>query len=196
MDQLDDRELVSRYRRGDVAALETLVHRYQRQLFGYIVNMTGNAGEADEIFQEAWLKVIRKIHLYRHKNFFGWLVRITHNVVVDKARRKKPNISLDAESEEGTSIGNTLADAGPSPRAGIGNKDLGQRIAEAVATLPDEQKEVFLLRTQAELPFKEIAKVQGTSINTALARMQYALTKLRVPLKECYEDLSTMEINP
>lgn len=196
MDQLDDRELVARYRRGDVAALETLVQRYKRQLFGYILNMTGNAGDADEIFQEAWLKVIRKIHLYRHKNFFGWLVRITHNVVIDKARRKKPNISLDAESDEGTSIGNMLADSGPSPRAGVGNEDLGQKIAEAVATLPDEQKEVFLLRTQAELPFKEIAKIQGTSINTALARMQYALTKLRVPLKECYDDLGTTEVTP
>jgi RNA polymerase sigma-70 factor (ECF subfamily) len=196
MDQRDDIELVARYRRGDVAALETLVERYKRQLFGYIVNMTGNAGEADEIFQEAWLKVIRKIHLYRHKNFFGWLVRITHNVVIDKARRKKPNISLDAESDEGTSIGNTLADSGPSPREGIGNEELGRSIAEAVATLPDEQKEVFLLRTQAELPFKEIAKIQGTSINTVLARMQYALTKLRVPLRECYEDLSTTEMTP
>ena len=196
MDQLDDRELVARYRRGDVAALETLVQRYKRQLFGYILNMIGNAGEADEVFQEAWLKVIRKIHLYRHKNFFGWLVRITHNVVIDKARRQKPNISLDAESDEGTSLSNALADSGPSPRAGVGNEDLGQRIAEAVAALPDEQKEVFLLRTQAEIPFKEIAKIQGTSINTALARMQYALTKLRVPLKECYEDLNTTEINP
>ncbi len=196
MDQLDDRELVARYRRGDVAALETLVQRYKRQLFGYILNMTGNAGDADEIFQEAWFKVIRKIHLYRHKNFFGWLVRITHNVVIDKARRKKPSVSLDAESDEGASLGNTLADSGPSPRAGVGNEDLGQKIAEAVATLPEEQKEVFLLRTQAELPFKEIAKIQGTSINTALARMQYALAKLRVPLKECYDDLRTTEVTP
>jgi RNA polymerase sigma-70 factor (ECF subfamily) len=195
MDQLDDRELVARYRQGDVAALEVLVERYKRQLFGYILNMTGNAGEADEIFQEAWLKVIRKIHLYRHKNFFGWLVRITHNVVIDKARRKKPNVSLDAESDEGASLSNTLADSGPSPRDGVGNEDLGRRIAEAVATLPEEQKEVFLLRTKAELAFKEIAKVQGTSINTALARMQYALSKLRVPLKACYEDLAITEIN-
>jgi len=196
MDQLDDRELVARYRRGDVSALETLVQRYKRQLFGYILNMTGNAGDADEIFQEAWFKVIRKIHLYRHKNFFGWLVRITHNVVIDRARRQKPNVSLDAESDEGTSISSTLADSGPSPRAGVGNEDLGQKIAEAVATLPAEQKEVFLLRTQAELPFKEIAKIQGTSINTALARMQYALAKLRVPLKECYDDLNATEVNP
>ncbi len=196
MDQLDDRDLIARYRRGDVAALEVLVERYKRQLFGYILNTTGNAGEADEIFQEAWLKVIRKIHLYRHKNFFGWLVRITHNVVIDRARRKKPTVSLDAESDGGTSISNMLADSGPSPRDGVGNEDLGLRIAEAVAVLPEEQKEVFLLRTKAELAFKEIAKIQGTSINTALARMQYALAKLRVPLKGCYEDLAITEKAP
>ncbi|MBT3192733.1 MAG: sigma-70 family RNA polymerase sigma factor [Verrucomicrobia bacterium] len=189
MDQLDDKELVARYREGDVGALDVLVQRYRRPLFGYILNMIGNTGDADEIFQNAWMKVIRKIGLYRHGNFFGWLVRITHNVVIDSIRKRKPTVSLDAESEEGGSLGDVLPDDGPSPHDNSQNRDLGEMVKKAVATLPDEQKEVFLLRTKAELPFKEIAKIQGTSINTALARMQYALAKLRVPLRECYDDL-------
>ena len=191
MDQLDDSELIACYRKGDVQALEILVQRYKRPLFSYILNMTGNSGDADEIFQDAWMKVIRKIGLYRHKNFFGWLVRITHNVIIDGTRRKKPNVSLDAETgDEGGSLGNILPDEGFAPDQNSQNKDLGRVISEAVALLPDEQKEVFLLRTKMELPFKEIAKIQGTSINTALARMQYALTKLREPLSGSYQDLA------
>jgi len=189
MDEPEDRELIARYRRGDVAALDVLVERYRRPLFGYILNMIGHGGDADEIFQEAWLKVIRKIGLYRHHNFFGWLVRITHNAVIDNIRRRKPDVSLDAEPDEGASLGNVLADGGPMPHEHLQNSDLGQVIAAAIASLPDEQREVFLLRTHAELPFKVIAKIQGTSINTALARMQYALTKLRTPLRGCYEEL-------
>jgi RNA polymerase sigma-70 factor, ECF subfamily len=189
MDQLDDKELIARYRRGDVEALDVLVQRYRRQLFSYILNMIGNSGDADEIFQDAWMKVIRKIGLYRHSNFFGWLVRITHNVVIDSIRKRKPNVSLDAATDEGGSLGDVLPDKGPSPHDCSQDEDLGQLIRNAVATLPEEQREVFLLRTRAELPFKEIAKIQGTSINTALARMQYALAKLREPLKECYRDL-------
>jgi RNA polymerase sigma-70 factor (ECF subfamily) len=190
MDKLDDSELVARYRRGDVDALEVLVERYRRQLFSYILNMIGNTGEADEIFQEAWIKVIRKIGLYRHKNFFGWLVRITHNVIIDSIRRRKPNVSLDAEAgDDGGSLANILPDRGQTPSENSENRNLGSVIAEAVALLPDQQKEVFLLRTKTELPFKEIAQIQGTSINTALARMQYALAKLREPLRECYDEL-------
>ena len=190
MDKLDDSELVARYRRGDVEALEVLVERYRRQLFSYILNMIGNTGDADEVFQEAWIKVIRKIGLYRHKNFFGWLVRITHNVIIDSIRRRKPNVSLDAEAgDDCGSLGNILPDRGQTPSENSENRDLGSVIAEAVALLPDQQKEVFLLRTKTELPFKEIAKIQGTSINTALARMQYALAKLREPLRECYDEL-------
>ncbi len=189
LEELEDMELIVRYKRGNVSALDVLVTRYRRQLFGYILNMSVNASEADEIFQEAWLKVIRKIGLYRHKNFLGWLVRIAHNVIIDRSRRRKPNVSLDAESAGGGSLGATLADKGPAPMDGIENRDLGQAISRAVAMLPDEQKEVFLLRTKAEISFREIAEIQGTSINTALARMQYALGKLREPLRESYNEL-------
>ena len=189
IDEPNDMALISRYKRGDVSALDTLVKRYRRQLFGYILNMSVNASEADEVFQEAWLKVINKIGLYRNKNFLGWLVRITHNVIIDRSRRKKPVMSLDAESDSGGSLGSVLADKGPAPADGIKNRDLAKAITNAVAMLPREQKEVFLLRTKAEISFKEIAKIQGTSINTALARMQYALEKLRIPLRESYNEL-------
>ncbi len=189
IDKLDDKDLIALYRKGDVDALDLLVQRYRRQLYGYILKMSVSPSDADEIFQEAWLKVIKKIRLYRHNNFLGWLIRITHNVIIDKVRRKKPNISMDAENDEGSSLASVLSDDGPAPADRIQNRDLALAIDEAVNMLPDEQKEVFLLRTKMEISFKEIAKTQGTSINTALARMQYALNKLREPLQESYNEL-------
>ena len=185
----DDIELIACYRRGDTAALDELVRRYQKQLFGYIVKMTGSSADADEIFQETWLKVIKKLGLYRHRNFMGWLVRITHNVIVDRSRRRRPVVSLDRESESGGSMADVLPDRAPGPMERVANIDLKKRIAMEVAKLPDDQREVFLLRTEIGMSFKEIASVQKISINTALARMQYALNKLREPLKEAYDEL-------
>ena len=189
IDKLDDKDLIALYRKGNVDALDMLVQRYRRQLYGYIFKMSVSSSDADEIFQEAWVKVIKKIRLYRHNNFLGWLIRITHNVIIDKVRRKKPNISLDAENNEGSSLASALSDDGPDPTDRIQNKDLAASIDKAVNMLPNEQKEVFLLRTKMEISFKEIAKIQGISINTALARMQYALKKLREPLQESYNEL-------
>ena len=86
---LSDGVLLDRYRRGgDAGSLEVLVDRYRRRLFGFILNMTEGRDDADEIFQEVWLKVIKKIDRYEHrKSFCGWLVRIARNVVIDRWQR-------------------------------------------------------------------------------------------------------------
>ena len=182
-----DHELVTRYRQGQVGALGQLVEKYQRPLFGYIINMTEGRDDTDEIFQEVWFRVIKKLGTYRQKNFFGWLVRIAHNLVIDRARRKKPDFSLDEKSEDNRSRAEVIPDNDRGPLFRIKADELGQRIAKAVAALPADQKEVFLFRVQADLSFKDIAGIQGVSLNTALARMQYALAKLRPMLKEDYE---------
>lgn len=187
-----DAELLARYRQGDSSALGLLVEEHRRPLFGYILSMTGGQDEADEIFQEVWYRVIRKIALYRAKNFRGWIMRIAHNIIIDRARRRGATVSLDAEGENGHSMSEILPANGPAPSDNLGRTDLGLRIARAVDTLPPEQKEVFLLRVRAELPFKEIAATQRVSINTALARMQYALAKLRPLLKQDYEELGNI----
>ena len=183
-----DSELLDRYRGGDVAALERLVRKHQHMLYGYIVNMTEGRDDADDIFQEVWFRAIRRLDGYRHRNFPGWLVRIAHNVVIDRARRRKPEVSLDEENANGFSLADVLSADGPEPSAGLDAGPLGERIAGAVATLPRDQREVFLMRVQANLPFKAIARAQRVSINTALARMQYALAKLRPLLKTAYAE--------
>lgn len=187
--QPTDRSLLARYKRGDVDALETLVERYRRPLFGFILNMTEGREDADEIFQEVWFRAIRKMSSYRQRNFCGWLMRIAHNLVIDRARRRKPDRSLDEEHEEGGSLAGVLPSGERGPTENVQATDIGQAIVRAVETLPPEQKAVFVMRVKAELPFKEIAKIQGVSINTALARMQYALAKLRPLLRKDYENL-------
>ena len=184
-----DSEVLARYRDGDTAALEVLVEKYKRPLFGFILNMTEYRGDADEVFQEVWFRAIRKIDSFKSGNFLGWLIRIARNLIIDRARRRKPNVSLDYEPEDGIPIVETIAgeEPGPSDRSEAG--EIARQVADAVEQLPAEQKEVFLMRTQSDLPFKEIAAVQRVSINTALARMQYALARLRTLLADDYARL-------
>ena len=184
-----DDALIDAYRAGDADALGVLVARYRRPLFAYILNMTGGRVDADEIFQDVWMRVLKHIGRYRSRTFYGWLVRIAHNLVIDAARRRRPEVSLDAV-DEGSDASLEARLPGPSrhPGAALANRELTARIVQAVQALPVEQREVFLLRTRAELPFKEIAVIQGASINTVLARMHYAVRKLRGELLDDYMD--------
>ena len=186
---LSDGVLLDRYRRGgDAGSLEVLVDRYRRRLFGFILNMTEGRDDADEIFQEVWLKVIKKIDRYEHrKSFCGWLVRIARNVVIDRWRRRSKLVSLEQVADSGVA-GELLVDSQPDPARNAGSKEIGEQIAAAIACLPQKQKEVVIMRVRANLSFKEIAEAQGVSINTALARMQYGLTKLRHLLKNVARD--------
>lgn len=176
---------VAEYRRGNVDALGRLVEHTRRPLFGFILRMMEGHTDAEEIFQEVWIRAIRHIDQFHDRSFLSWLFRIAHNLVIDRARRAKPMVDIDSEA-----VGNRVADRAPSPDGLTAGKDMGKRIADAVSKLPVEQREVFLMRTEGDIPFKEIAKIQGTSINTALGRMQYALNRLRAELKPEYDALS------
>ncbi len=186
MQDVDDNTRIERWRRGDSDALGELVACYRRPLFGYILRMTEGKDEAEDIFQEVWFRAMRGLARYHHHHFLSWLFRITHNLVIDRSRRRKPEISLDENNAEDDQRQFQIAGNGPTPADALEHADLQQRIRAAVDRLPPEQKEVFLMRMEAELPFKEIAVIQGTSINTALARMSYALDKLRTALAEDY----------
>lgn len=179
----DDHRLIEQYRTGDIEAISTLVEKYRRPLFGFILNMTEGQGDADEVFQETWFRAIRKLNHYRQDNFMGWLVRIARNLIIDRHRRRRPNVSLDEEAPNAAGPLHEITDPAPGPGARAVSGDDMTAIARAVETLPEEQKEVFVMRMQGEMSFKDIAVAQGVSINTALARMQYALAKLRPLLR-------------
>ncbi len=186
----DDAKLLAAYRRGDADALGRLVEKYKRPLFGFLSRFAANPGEADEWFQETWVRAIEHMNIFRQKNLPGWLFRIAHNLVIDAARRRKPDCSLDAPlPESGEPLADRIPAAALSPADEAAGRDLGRHIEAAAALLPVEQREVFWLRMDAGLPFKEIARIQRCSINTALARMQYALEKLRATLAPAYREL-------
>jgi len=187
-----DIDCINSYLGGDANALEPLVEKYKRPLYAFILKMTEGREDTEEVFQETWFRALKNIHKFKHKNFLNWLFRIAHNLVIDRARRNSRNISMQS-SAPGTDGESTLEDRLPAPgitpAEEVGGNSLGLRISAAVDTLSADQKEVFLLRMYGNVSFKEIAKIQKCSINTCLARMQYALTKLRSILKEEYEEL-------
>lgn len=187
---VDDAKLLADYRTGDSEALGILVEKYKKPLFGFIYKFSEGREDADEVFQEVWVRAIKNMNRYRQKNLLSWLFRIAHNLMIDRIRRNKPVVSFDTPaSEDGLALSERLAGGSLSPADETGGHALGVRIEAAADALPPDQREVFWLRMQGGLSFKEIAKVQKCSINTALARMQYALSKLRNELGNEYREL-------
>ena len=184
----DDAECLERYRRGDVEALEALIVKYRRPLMAYIQRMVLDAGVAEEVFQDVWLRALKRLPRFKRHNLLGWLVRIAHNRVVDLARKHRPALTLNVEDENGTMPVERLEAPGSDPIQPLTDAEGVERIRLAVEDLPPEQREVFLLRAEADMTFREIARVQRVSINTALARMQYAVRKLRRVLGDEHEE--------
>jgi RNA polymerase sigma-70 factor (ECF subfamily) len=187
-----DIECIEAYLGGDANALEPMVEKYKKPLYSFILKMTEGLEDTDEIFQETWFRALKNIHKFQHNNFLSWLFRIAHNLVIDRARRNKRNVSMQTATGGGdgdSTLEDHLPAPGITPAEEAGGLELGERIERAVETLSPDQKEVFMLRMYANASFKEIAKIQKCSINTCLARMQYALTKLRSMLNEEYDEL-------
>ena len=183
----EDLALAADYREnGNADAIDKLVAKYGKSLLAYLNATTRNKSDAEEIFQDTWLKAMRRIDSFRGGSFKAWLTTIARNCVIDRTRRKKPSMSLNQEvGEEGTQVIDLMEDASaPKPDAGLVSEERGARIREAVAALPEAQREVFLLRTEQELSFAEIAAMLAIPLNTALGRMHYAVTRLRKELAD------------
>ena len=176
-ENIEDAVLIHAYAEGDEKAFETLYYRYRQQLYGYLNNLTGGSSEADEVFSETWQKVIKKLPGYRDDGkFSAWLFRIARNIFIDRIRHNKPDKFVAADTEAPVEpVGSDIY----SPERELGRADISKAINAALGSLQPEQREVFLLREEAQLSFKEIAEIQGCSLGTALSRMRYALKKLR-----------------
>ena len=185
-----DRELLLKYRQGDRECLDMLVRRHRRQLFGFILNMTGNYGDAEDVFQEVWLKAIKKLDSYSDNSFKAWLIQIARNHIIDRWRSSRKMTSLDAETGESVGLSGRLAGSEPCPSHSVEQSELTGWVMDAVDDLPPQQKEVVLMRLEGELTFKEISEVLGISLGTALGRMHYAVAKLKKSLRKGYDEYS------
>lgn len=188
---LDEAALLEAYAvRGDTDALARVIEAYRRPLRGYIARHARGAEDAEECYQETWLRALRGLGRFRREHFGAWLFRIARNWLIDEGRKRRPELSLDgpAGEEEGGTLGDAVASEGARPDEASARRDLGRRIRAASEELPEEQREVFWMRMETGLSFKEIALAQGCSINTALARMQYALGKMKKLLADEWKD--------
>ncbi|MHB9138417.1 MAG: RNA polymerase sigma factor [Victivallaceae bacterium] len=175
-----DIELIKGYLGGAGNDFEELYDRYKKMLYGYLNNMLPQQQSAvDDIFQQTWLKVIEKLPEYRCSNrFSAWLFRIAHNLAIDHFRRsKKFNNQLELDSEDAPE----LPDKDKLVWENMDRSDFERAMGQALETLQEEQREVFMLRLD-KISFKEIAGIQNCSINTVLARMQYAMKNLKKSL--------------
>lgn len=177
---IPDAVLVKNYMEGDESALAVLIKRHQSKLYGFIYSKVTDRDIADDIFQDTFIKVIRtlKSNSYNEEGkFLPWVMRISHNLIVDHFRKNK-KMPMYRETEE-FSIFSIMTDSSPNVENRIITEQVENDLQRLIGELPDDQKEVLQMRIYQDLSFKEIADLTGVSINTALGRMRYALMNLR-----------------
>jgi RNA polymerase sigma-70 factor, ECF subfamily len=189
-----DEDLMLAFQSGDVSSFEALVRRHQRGVFNFIYRFLGNRELAEEVLQEAFIKVHQAADRYLpNGKFTTWLYTIVRNLCVDTFRRKKIREALsldDRGKEDERSLGDSIASEETPPDVMSSALEIEGVLEMALAKLNEDQREVFLLREKEELKFEEIAEITGVSVNTVKSRMRYALEALRRNLKQSrYRDL-------
>ena len=179
MDLEDDGELMLRYARGDMRAFEVLYQRHRGGLYRYLSRHTRNPEAANDLFQEVWSRVIASRDRYEPRaKFQTFLYRIAHNCFVDYCRRAsvRAEVSGDGEEDWQTSL---PAPDDDQPDARAERAQALARYKAALAALPSEQRDVFLLYEESGLTLEEIAVITAVGLETAKSRLRYAVSKLR-----------------
>jgi RNA polymerase sigma-70 factor (ECF subfamily) len=186
---MTDLELVEAARQNqDKRAFAILLQRYQRPLYNYILRMIGQAAEAEELFQETFLRIYQNLEHFRGgASFSPWAYRIAHNICIDALRspRKRLFTSLDAEyGESNQSLEDVLEGRSPNPEDELYRQQLAFHIQEAVEKLPAAIRSVFVLYQYQHLPYEQIAETLSIPLGTVKSRMHTALRKLSHSLRQ------------
>ena len=179
-DQTPDALLVKNYVAGDEKSLSTLINRHQSKIYGFIYSKISDRDITDDIFQDTFIKVIKtlKSNSYNEEGkFLPWVMRIAHNLVIDHFRRNK-KMPMYRETEE-FSLFSIMSDNSLTIENQMISDQVEVDLKRIIEELPEDQKEVLVMRMYQDLSFKEISELTGVSINTALGRMRYALMNLR-----------------
>jgi RNA polymerase sigma factor (sigma-70 family) len=185
MYKLSDEQLITLFKKGHASALEELVHRHKDKLYTSIFLLVKDSFLAEDIFQDTFIKIIDTIRAERYTEkgkFLPWAIRIAHNLCVDHFRKIKRNPIIKTGDDK--DIFNVLNFSESSAEEKMITRQSHDRVRRMLDMLPEEQREVIILRHYADLSFKEIADLTHVSINTALGRMRYGLINLRKMMTE------------
>ena len=191
-----DEELMLAYRAGDAAAFDLLYARHKGGVFRYLRRQTGNAGHAEELFQDVWLRLIDARGRYEPQaKFTTWLYTIAHNRLMDhfRAASRASLVSYDDPDDDPVA---DLPARDPPPEDVLARKQEAARLLAAIDALPAAQREAFLLQQEGELSVEAIAAATGVTRETAKSRLRYALAKLRASLRPQAANDETTEREP
>ena len=175
----EDSALMLRYQDGDVAAFETLYRRHNDSLYRYLLRLSLNRDTAEDVFQEVWGKIIKARHGYRPTaKFTTFLYRVAHNCFIDYVRKNNRHLASSAMDPD------CSPDPGDEPDLEAEKSLARERLDAALGTLPDEQRDAFLLHEEAGLNIDTIAQVTGVKRETVKSRLRYASKKLKTALAE------------
>lgn len=180
-----DSELIAQYRNGSEIAFECLVDKYKARVYTTILMIVKEQGVAEDLLQDVFVKVVQTLNSDRYNEegkFQPWLMRIAHNLAIDHFRKMKryPSVMM----EDGSNVFNTLNFAEENVEDLKVKEETHTLVRQLIDELPENQKQVLIMRHYMDLSFQEIAEQTGVSINTALGRMRYALINLRKKLKQ------------
>ncbi|GDX51754.1 RNA polymerase subunit sigma-24 [Bacteroidota bacterium] len=184
---LNDHALVKAYQRGNEQALTTLVQMHKQRVFSAIYMFVRDRYIAEDLFQETFIKVVDKLRqgqYHEEGKFLPWVLRIANNLCIDYYRKVKRTPKVKVTTADGTDIFKYIKFEGDNAQDAMVREQAYVRVRKLVDMLPEEQKEVIILRHYADLSFKEIAELTGVSINTALGRMRYGLINIRRLMEE------------
>lgn len=180
-----DQEIINMYVDGNSNALNTLVTRYKDKIFTSIYLLVKDKYLAEDIFQDVFIRIIDTIRGGRYSDegkFLPWAMRIAHNMCVDHFRKIKRNPTIKTSDDKDIFDVLNFSEAGVDSR--MMTEQTSDKVRRMIDMLPEDQREVIILRHYADLSFKEIAQLSDCSINTALGRMRYGLLNLRKMLTE------------
>lgn len=181
-----DQQLVRSFLRGNQASIEILINRHKNKVFTYINLLVKNQQLAEDIFQDTFIKVVRSLHEGKYKDngkFVSWVIRIAHNLIIDHFRKEK-QLNTCSNDNYQSNIFNSKKLADDNIEDLIIKDQILNDVRSLIEQLPEDQKQVILLRHYGGLSFKEIAEQTNVSINTALGRMRYALINIRKLIQE------------
>ena len=185
---LNDQELVHMYQSGNDGAFSELVHRHKSRVYTAIYLFVRDEAEAEDLFQEVFIRIVDTLRSGRYNDegkFLPWVLRVAHNLCVDRYRRDKRHgrvvevVRANEHTPDTLDLFKLIPDSADTAETHIIRSQTHEHLRELMERLPPEQREVIILRHYADLTFQEIADLTRVSINTALGRMRYALNNIR-----------------